>query len=154
MTRCANERALGSDTGLTPSAYASGASIRRGHISRQGASRLRHVRVETAWRALPRATARQEICDRIAAPRGKQRAMVAIARRRIGRIRAGLRPGTLDAVGPTGSASVPPWSSASSAEKPGACAAAAQAGAPGCLQGKASQGAEALSRDRDLLIQV
>jgi transposase len=48
MTRFANERALFSSTGLTPSAYSSGASMRRGHISRQGASRLRHVLVETA----------------------------------------------------------------------------------------------------------
>jgi hypothetical protein len=35
MTRCADERALFSSTGLTPSAYSSGASIRKGHISRQ-----------------------------------------------------------------------------------------------------------------------
>ena len=102
MTRFANERALFSSTGLTPSAYSSGASIRRGHISRQGASRLRHVLVETAWRALPRATALQEIFDRIAATRGKQRAIVAIARRLIGRIRAWFRPGTLYAVGTAG----------------------------------------------------
>jgi transposase len=102
MTRFTNERALFSYTGLTPSEYSSGASIRRGHISRQGASRLRHVLVETAWRALPRDPALQEIFDRIAAPRGKQRAIVAIARRLIGRIRACFRSGTLYAVGTAG----------------------------------------------------
>jgi transposase len=102
MTRFANERALFSYTGLPPSEYSSGASIRRGHISRQGASRLRHVLVETAWRALPRDTALQEIFDRIAATRGKQRAIVAIARRLIGRIRACFRHGTLYAVGTAG----------------------------------------------------
>src|SRR3569832_668493 len=48
MARFANERALLSYTGLTPSEYSSGATIRRVHISRQGASRLRHVLVETA----------------------------------------------------------------------------------------------------------
>jgi transposase len=53
MTRFANERALLSDTGLTPSAYASGATVRRGPMSRQGSSRVRHLLVETAWRALP-----------------------------------------------------------------------------------------------------
>ena len=102
MSRFANERALFSYTGLTPSEYSSGASIRRGHISRQGASRLRHVLVETAWRALPRDPILQAIFDRIAATRGKQRAIVAIARRLIGRIRACFRHGTTYAVGTAG----------------------------------------------------
>ena len=88
MTRFANERALLSYTGLTPSEYSSGTAIRRGHISRQGVSRLRHVLVETAWRALPRDPILPAMFDRIAATRGKQRAIVAIARRLIGRIRA------------------------------------------------------------------
>jgi len=99
MTRFANERALFSYTGLTPSAYSSGASVRRGHISRQGSSRVRHVLVETAWRALPRDGVLQEIFDRIAATRGKKRAIVAIARRLTGRIRACFRQGTTYAVG-------------------------------------------------------
>ena len=102
MSRFVNERALCSYTGLTPSEYASGASIRRGHISRQGASRLRHVLVETAWRALPRDPILQAIFDRIAATRDKQRAIVAIARRLIGRIRACCRHGTTYAVGTAG----------------------------------------------------
>src|SRR5580765_881085 len=98
MTRVTHERGLCSATGLTPSAYASGASMRRGPISRQGASRVRHVLVETAWRALPRDPALQELVDRMAATRGKQRAMVAIARWLLGRIRACCRHGTLYAV--------------------------------------------------------
>src|SRR4030095_9473 len=80
MTRFANERALFSYTGLTPSEYSSGASVRRGHISRQGSSRVRHLLVETAWRALPRDRVLKEMFDRIAATRGKKRAIVAIAR--------------------------------------------------------------------------
>jgi len=99
MTRFANERALCSSTGLTPSAYASGASVRRGHMSRQGSSRVRHLLVASAWRALPRDAVLQEICDRIAAPRGKKRAMVAMARRLTGRMRACFRQGTTYAVG-------------------------------------------------------
>jgi transposase len=102
MTRLTNERGLCSSTGLTPSAYSSGASMRRGHSSRQGASRLRHVLVETAWRALPRDPALQEIGAPIAATRGKQRAMGAMARRLIGRIRACFRHGPLYAVGTAG----------------------------------------------------
>src|SRR5499427_8983623 len=104
MTRFANERALLSYTGLTPSEYSSGASIRRGHISRQGVSRLRHVLVETAWRALPGDPILHAMFERIAATRGKQRAIVAIARRLIGRIRACFRHGTTYAVGTAGSA--------------------------------------------------
>jgi transposase len=107
MTRFANERALFSYTGLTPSEYSSGTAIRRGHISRQGVSRLRHVLVETAWRALPRDPILQAMFDRIAATRGKQRAIVAIARRLIGRIRACFRHGTTYAVGTVGEASRP-----------------------------------------------
>lgn len=99
MTRFTNERALFSYTGLTPSEYSSGASVRRGHISRQGSSRVRHLLVETAWRALPRDGALKEIFDRIAATRGKKRAIVAIARRLTGRIRACFRQGTTYAVG-------------------------------------------------------
>jgi transposase len=98
-TRFANERALCSDTGLTPSEYASGSAVRRGHMSRQGSSRVRHLLIETAWRALPRDKVLQEIFDRIAATRGKKRAIVAIARRLTGRIRACFRQGTTYAVG-------------------------------------------------------
>jgi len=99
MTRFANERALCSSTGLTPSAYASGASGRRGPMSRQGSGRVRHLLIDTAWRALPRDRVLQAMCDRIAATRGKKRAMVAIARRLTGRIRACFRQGTTYAVG-------------------------------------------------------
>jgi len=99
MTRFANERALFSYTGLTPSEYSSGPSVRRGHISRQGSGRVRHLLIETAWRALPRDKVLQEIFDRIAASRGKKRAIVAIARRLTGRIRACFRQGTTYAVG-------------------------------------------------------
>src|SRR5712691_678045 len=99
MTRFANERALFSSTGLTPSEHSSGASVRRGHISRQGSSRVRHLLVETAWRALSYDVVLQTMFERIAATRGKKRAIVAIARRLIGRIRACFRQGTLYAVG-------------------------------------------------------
>lgn len=99
MTRFTNERALFSYTGLTPSEHSSGASVRRGHISRQGSSRIRQLLVETAWRALPRDAVLKESFDRIAATRGKKRAIVAIARRLTGRIRACFRQGTTYAVG-------------------------------------------------------
>ena len=99
LTRFANERALFSYTGLTPSEHSSGTSIRRGPISRQGSSRVRHVLIEIAWRAVSQDAALHEICERIAATRGKKRAIVAIARRLVGRMRACFRQGTRYAVG-------------------------------------------------------
>ena len=68
-------------------------------MSRQGSSRVRPWLVETAWRALPRDAVLKEIFDRIAATRGKKRAIVAIARRLTSRIRACVRQGTTYAVG-------------------------------------------------------
>lgn len=99
LTRFAHERALFSYTGLTPSEYSSGTAVRRGPISRQGSSRVRHVLIEIAWRAVSRDVVLHEIFERIAATRGKKRAIVAIARRLVGRIRACFCQGTRYAVG-------------------------------------------------------
>ena len=52
MSQFPNERALFSFTGLTPSEYSSGGHVRRGHISRQDNTRLRHMLVEAAWKAV------------------------------------------------------------------------------------------------------
>jgi transposase len=112
MSRFANARALCSSTGLTPSAYASGAAVRRGPLSRQGSRRVRPVLVETAWRALPYDAVLHTMWERMAATRGKQRAIVAIARRLIGRIRAGFRQGTMSAVGTLASVPRHPWQEA------------------------------------------
>ncbi|MDQ3230715.1 MAG: IS110 family transposase [Pseudobdellovibrionaceae bacterium] len=99
MSRFANEKGLFRYTGLTPTESTWGETVRRGHISRQGAGRLRGLLVEAAWRAVSKDIALGEIFNRIAATRGKKRAIVAIARRLIGRIRACFRTGTLYAVG-------------------------------------------------------
>ena len=71
MTRLANERALYSDTGLTPHAYASGIAVRRGPLRRQGSSRVSPLLVAIAWRAMPRDAVLPEKGDRRAATRGK-----------------------------------------------------------------------------------
>ncbi len=52
MKRFDNERQLFSSSGLTPGESSSGEKIRKGHISRQGSSRLRAVMMEVAWRAI------------------------------------------------------------------------------------------------------
>jgi transposase len=81
LSRFENERALFSYTGLTPSEYSSGESVRRGHIS------------------ISKDDALKEAFDRIAKTRGKKRAIVAIARKLVGRMRACCRTNINYAVG-------------------------------------------------------
>jgi len=88
MSQFNNERQLFSYTGLTPCEYSSGENIRRGHISRQGNSRLRAILVESAWRAIEKDRVLAEFFERLYPRTGKKRAIVAVARKLIGRIRA------------------------------------------------------------------
>lgn len=97
--RFANERAVFNYTGLTPSEHSSGEKVHKGNISRQGSARIRAMLVEISWRAIKKDEALREIFERISKTRGKKRAIVAIARKLIGRIRACFRTGTLYAVG-------------------------------------------------------
>jgi transposase len=90
-----NERELFKFTGLTPTEHSSGESVRRGHISRQGAARLRHVLIEAAWRAVILDPALGISFERLATRCGKKRAIVAMARKLIGRVRACFNAGTL-----------------------------------------------------------
>ena len=99
MSQFANVRGLYSFTGLTPGEYSSGDKVYRGHISRQGSSRLRHLLVEAAWKAIHKDMLLKEFYQRVAAKRGKKRAIVAVARKLIGRIRASLRSGKQYEVG-------------------------------------------------------
>ena len=91
MSQFPNERGLFRFTGLTPGEYSSGDKVRRGHISRQGSALLRQVLVEAAWRAIRQDEALREDFERIAARRGKKIAIVAIARKLVGRARAVFR---------------------------------------------------------------
>ena len=94
MSRFSNEGKLFCFTGLTPSEYSSGEHIRRGHITRQGAPRLRRLLVEIAWRAIKKDPALHEVYSRISGRRGAKIAIVAIARKLVGRMRACLQSGT------------------------------------------------------------
>lgn len=91
MSQFPNERALFSFTGLTPSEYSSGGHVRRGHISRQGNPRLRHMLVEAAWKAVRKDPVIQEYYQKLSGRVGKPKAIVAVARKLIGRIRAAMR---------------------------------------------------------------
>lgn len=95
MKQFANEKRLFSYAGLTPCEYSSGESVRRGSISRQGKSILRKILIEAAWIAITKDPSLKDAFDRLANRRGKKRAIVAVARRLVGRIRSCVLTGTL-----------------------------------------------------------
>jgi len=87
MSRFKNERELFSSTGLTPSEFSSGEHTRKGSITRQGSSRIRGILIEVAWRAISMDESLKEFYFRLAATRGSKRAITAVARKLIGRLR-------------------------------------------------------------------
>lgn len=91
LSRFPSVKDLYSFTGLTPSEHSSGPKERKGSITRQGSSTLRSILVEAAWRAKRQDPQLAALYERIAARRGGKRAIVAVARNMIGRIRACLR---------------------------------------------------------------
>jgi len=95
MSQFPNQRMVFSFAGLTPSEFSTGDKIHRGHISRQGSARLRAILVEAAWRAVREDPELKLIFNRIAARSCKKKAIVAIARKLLGRARAVLRKQTL-----------------------------------------------------------
>ncbi len=90
MKQFLNIRHLFSFIGLTPGEYSSGDHIRRGSITRQGRPVLRKILIEAAWIAITKDANLKIIYERIAQNRGSKRAIVGIARRLVGRIRACL----------------------------------------------------------------
>ena len=90
-----NEKKLFSYTGLTPSEYSSGEHVRQGHITCHGKPILRKVLVQAAWRAIRLDVSLEKIFLRLSIKVGKKKAIIGIARRLIGRIRACFRTGEL-----------------------------------------------------------
>lgn len=88
-----NERQLFSYMGLTPSEHSSGEHVRQGHITRKGKPILRKILVQAAWKAISLDFSLGKIFDQLAARVGKRKAIIGIARRLIGRIRACFRTG-------------------------------------------------------------
>jgi transposase len=95
MSQFANERQIFSYTGLTPSEHSSGGHIRKGRISRQGKAVIRKILVLVSWKAIKKDRSLGEIFERIGQRAGAKRAIIGIARRLIGRIRACFRKGSL-----------------------------------------------------------
>ncbi len=93
LSQFENERQLFSYTGLTPSEFSSGDTVRKGHITRQGNTRVRHTLNQAAWRAIKIDRDLKEFFERLTRRTGKKRAIVAVARKLIGRIRAAMKTG-------------------------------------------------------------
>jgi transposase len=93
MSRFDNERQLFSASGLTPGEYSSGEHVRRGHISQQGSPRLRGMLTEVAWRAISNDTGLKAFYLRVARRRDSKRAIIAVARKILGRLRHCLKNG-------------------------------------------------------------
>jgi transposase len=94
-----SQKALYKFTGMTPSEDSSGPNERKGHITRQGHTELRAILVEASWRAIKKDLVLAQIYNRIKATRGGKRAIVAVARVLIGRIRGCFQSGTLYELG-------------------------------------------------------
>ena len=97
-TRFRTARQVQSYVGLVPREYSSGEKQHRGRITKTGDARLRSLLVQAAWqlhrRRWPETEALREWSRRIAARRGSQVAVVALARRLAGILWAMLRDGT------------------------------------------------------------
>jgi len=93
-----NERQLFSYVGLTPTEYSSGEHVRQGHITRQGRPILRKILTQVAWMAVRRDLSLKEIFVRLSKRVGSKKAIIGIARRLVGRIRACFRTGKLYSV--------------------------------------------------------
>ena len=65
MSQFSNERQLFSYTGLTPSEHSSGDLIRRGPITHQGNSKIRHVLCEAAWAAIKKDQSLRDFYERL-----------------------------------------------------------------------------------------
>lgn len=99
LSQFTNERQLFSYLGLTPSEHSSGEQVRKGHITKQGNRYVRAVVVEIAWRALRKDPDLKEQYERLLPRVGAKRAIVAVARKLIGKLRAAFRKGELYQIG-------------------------------------------------------
>ena len=99
MSRFKSEKKLCNFVGLTPTEYSSGETIHRGHISRQGSGRLRQILTQAAWTVIREDAAFKAIYDRISHRAGGKRAIVAVARKLLCRIRHIFRTGEVYCLG-------------------------------------------------------
>ena len=102
VSRFRRAEELAAYVGLTPSQYSSADRIRMGRITRAGKSGLRGTLVEASWRLITKDMAMRDKYDRIKNRAGGKRAIVAIARMLLLRLRRILldgRPYALESAG-------------------------------------------------------
>ncbi|HEL8421884.1 TPA: IS110 family transposase [Legionella pneumophila] len=90
-----NNKGVYSYLGLTPSESSSGERRKQGGISHCGRPYLRHLLIEVAWRSIRKDQELAQKFEKLSYRRGKKRAIVAIARILIGRIRTCFKNGVL-----------------------------------------------------------
>lgn len=95
-----NERHLFSYIGFTPTEHSSGEHVRQGHITRQGRPLLRKVLIQVAWKAIKIDGSLKRIYEDLSKRVGSKRAIVGVARRIIGRVRACFKTGELYRIEP------------------------------------------------------
>lgn len=95
LSQFKNERQLFSYIGLTPSEHSSGDRIRQGHITKQGKPGIRKILVQAAWTAIRYDKTLKEAYERIRSRAGGKKAIIGVARRLIGRLRACLNGKTI-----------------------------------------------------------
>jgi transposase len=103
MSRFRRAEHLAAYLGLTPSQYSSANKIRMGHITGIGKNGLRATLVEASWRLISKDGAMRQKYDRIKVRAGAKRAIVAIARTLVSRLRRILLDGRPYVVGWIGS---------------------------------------------------
>jgi transposase len=86
-----SEEKLFSFCGLTPSEHSSGEHKRLGHITHQGNPILRKMLVQAAWVAIRKDSDFMDFFDRLSSKKGSCSAIVAVARKLIGRARCAIK---------------------------------------------------------------
>lgn len=91
MHQFSNQEKLFSYAGLTPREYSSGDNVRQGHITKQGKPLIRRILVEAAWMAVRKDNSLAMLYEKLWKRVGKKRAIVAIARIMLGRLRSCIK---------------------------------------------------------------
>jgi len=87
ITRFQRAEQLAASLGLTPAQHSSGEHVRLGHITRQGKATVRALLIQAAWRLIEQDAVMREKYVRIKGRAGAKRAIVAIARTLVVRLR-------------------------------------------------------------------
>lgn len=91
MSQFSNEGKLASYAGLTPREHSSGGKVRQGHITRQGKPIIRTVLVVASWKAIKIDGELNAIFGKLSRKAGKKKAIVAVARILLLRIRTCIK---------------------------------------------------------------